>query len=235
MTVEFRTIGFPQNLFRVVSGSLRFENRQTTSEALLSRAVLAGGLHEQLWACDIETPTLAREDWQWWNATIAKLDGRVVLFNIPAVGQPLPLGVGAGFAESNPAYTITGTTISGTSILTGGTTAMVAETAPRYAQALRIDFGSAQAGVVVLKHGDVFGLGGNLYISTARVTADASGVARVPFRWRLWKGAEAGEIVTLRKPTFRAQLRTPDGGKVDLSVPTFGKAGLQAIEVPFLQ
>lgn len=234
MTANFRTIGFPDHLFRIAAGTFDLENFQTSSDSILSRFIRVAGMIEQRWACQLEFATMAREAWQEWKSFRARLSGQAILFEMRAPAQELPLGAGAGFSESGSAQTITGTTITGTTILQGGTSALVLETAPRYAQAVMLGFGADMAGDVVMKHGDLFGLGGNLYMSVGNVTADASGEARVPFRWRLWKGAAIGDIVQLRHPTCRVQLRSANVGPTQLSVETHGRAGYEAIEVPYL-
>lgn len=232
---DFRTIGLPTNLFVVESGTLELESRQTSSDSVFTSNVLAAGLQEQFWSCKIATSIMERATWQEWKSFMWRLKGRVVLFEVPALAQDLPLGAGGGFTEGNAAYPITGVSLTGVSLLTGATTGLISEAAPRHAEAVLIDFGVDQADTVVLRHGDVFGLGGNLYGCTANVTADEDGLARVPFRAALWKGAQAGDVVNFRKPTFRAQLRNTNDGSVNLTPPDFGQASFTAVEVPYIQ
>lgn len=235
MTIEWRTIGFPEHLMRVRTGSFRLQNIQVSSGSQLSNFIRATGLIAQRWGGQFDMATMNREKWQEWNSFIARLAGQAVLFELRAPVQQLPLGEGAGFATDNPAYSITGVTITGVDILTGATSAIVYADAPRYAQSILVDFGSDQADATVLRHGDLFGLGGNLYMCTSNVVADSNGVARVPFRWRLHKAAFEGDIVELRKPTCRVMLAEANSGQVELDYATHGVSGIRFIEVPYLQ
>ncbi len=232
MSVQFRTISIPEHLLRVREGSFGLQNYQTSSDSILARFVRVAGVIEQRWACQFDMAAMSRAQWQEWDSFIARLSGQAVLFSLRAPVRRLPLGEGAGFETTNDPLTVIGTTITGTSILQGATTALVAKSAPRYARSIHV------AGLVpnalVLTHGDVFGLGGNLYMVVGKVTADANGEARVPFRWRLWKGARAGDIVTLRDPTCRVQLKSANEGMVTLDSAGHGTAGLAAVEVPYV-
>jgi hypothetical protein len=231
---EFRTIGLPSELFVIEQGSLDLQSRQTSSDSVFSPFGIAAGLQEQFWTCKAETIQMERETWQLWKSFVARLKGRTVLFEVPALGQSLPLGVGGGFSESGAIVTLTGASLTGATLREGATSALVSEAASRHAEAIILDFGDEQAEEVVLKPGDVFGLGGNLYMSVASVTADGDGVARVPFRTGLWKGASVGDVVNFRNPTFRAQLRDPNGGPVNLTAPLFGKSSFDLVEVPYI-
>ena len=229
MTASFRTIGFPDHLFSIQDGSFDLEPRQVASDTIFTSFVRAAGPVHMLWGCRLNLIDMEREAAQEFSSFRARVGGQVTLFTLRVPGHVLPLGAHAGFSESSPPYVITGTTI-----LQGGSTGLVLETAPRYAQAIMIDFGAESAGDVVLKHGDKFGLGGNLYMSVAVVTADASGHARVPFRWKLWKGAAVGDIVSFQNPTCRVQLRQANDGLQELTPPYIAKAGFSAIEVPYV-
>lgn len=232
--VAFRTISLPERLFRVREGTFDLDNFQTSSDSLLSRAAFATGLLNQRWACELEFASARRAIWQDWQATRASIRGRAVLFVVRAPARRLPLGAGAGFAPGNAAITIAGTTVTGTRILEGAVSAQIAAPAPRYAAAVKMQFPAALAGEVVLARGDLFGLGGNLYMVTGAVRPNSAGVARVPFVWKLWKGARTGDIVTFRDPTCRMQFRTDNEGRTHLRPPERGTAGFAAIEVPFV-
>lgn len=234
MATTFRTIGMPEHLFRVRDGSFDLENIQTNSDSILSRFVRVSGLIEQRWACQLDLASAERSVWQEWQSFRARLSGQAVLFTIRAPLKRLPLGRGAGFAETNDPITITGTTITGTTILEGSTTALIATAAARYQESVIMEFPTSLAGETVLTPGDLFGLGGNLYMVVANVVPDAAGLARVPFRWRLWKGASVGDIVSFREPTCRVQLRTANEGITQLHSAGHGDAGFAAAEVPYV-
>lgn len=240
MALNYRTIGFPDRLLKVREGTFDLEFRAITSDTVFTPFIQAVGPMAALWGCQLtlaaqlRAGTDDRAGWQEWQSFRARLGGQVVLFNLSAPGVALPLGAGAGYAPGNPAYTIGGLTLTGATILTGGTTAVVAAAAPRYATAIKMDFGAAQAGATVLKDGDRFGLGGNLYISVANATADDSGVAPVRFRTKLWKPAKLGDVVTLRRPTCRVMLRAPNESRVDLDTALHGRTGFSAIEIPYI-
>ena len=235
MTIEWRTIGFPDHLMRVRSGSFRLSNIQMSSGSQISNFVRATGLIAQRWTGQFDMATMSREKWQEWNSFIARIAGQSVLFEVRAPVQQLPLGVGAGFDEDNPDYTVTGVTVTGVDILTGATSAIVHSDTPRYAQSILIDFGGDQAGDTVMRHGDMFGLGGNLYLCTSNVVADEDGVARVPFRWKLHKAAFEGDIVELCKPTCRVMLKEANTGQVELDVAAHGVSGFSFMEMHYLQ
>ena len=233
MAIEWRTIGFPDHLMRVKEGSARLANIQITSGSQLANFIRASGLIAQRWTGQFDMATMSRAQWQEWESFIARLSGQAVLFEVRMPGQRLPLGAHAGFAEGNPDYPITGTTITGTEILTGATSGLVLEDTPRYNQAILIDFGDDMAGEVVLTHGDKFGLRGNLYMVTGVVTADANGHARVPFRWKLHRAAFEGDVVSFYKPTVRVMLSSGSDGEVTIDTAMHGRAGLSFIEVPY--
>lgn len=232
MAINFRTIGFPERLYLVKAATFDLYNYQAGSESMLSRMMSAGGMKEQRWAADAETGNMQSEEWLEWQSLMARLEGQVVLFNMRAPTPILPRGAGAGFALGNDPVTITGTTIAGTTILQGGTTCLVAAGAPRYAR--RIKLKRLKPSSLVLTHGDRFGLGGNLYKVVAKVYSDEDGNATVPFRWRLWKPAAAGDIVTLNGPTCRVQLKTANEGRVRVTAPNIGTTALSVVEVPFI-
>lgn len=231
MSVNFRTVGFPEHLFLIKQGSFDLYNFQTGSQSVLSRAVRAGGMVEQRWGADLETGQLLYDEWMEWSSFMARLEGQVVLFTLRAPLPLLPRGAGAGFAAGNDPLAITGTTITGTTILQGGTTALVAAAAPRYARAIKLK--GLKPSALVFDHGDLFGLGGNLYKVVAKVTSDAGGNATVRFRWRLWKPAAAGDLVTLSRPTCRVVLKSADSGRVTVTAPDLGNASLSVQEVPY--
>lgn len=231
MSVNFRTIGFPEHLLLLKQETFDLYNYQVGSQSMLSRTVRAGGLIEQKWGGDLESGTLLPDEWAEWSSLMARLEGQVVLFTLPVPLPILPRGAGAGFAKTNDPITITGTTIAGTRILKGGTTCLVAEAAPRYARAIKLK--GLTPSTLVLTHGDVFGLGGNLYKVVSKVYSDDTGAATVRFRWRLWKPAARGDIVTLRRPTCRVVLKTANEGRVTRSAPNLGKAALSVMEVPY--
>lgn len=231
MSIQFRTIGFPTGLFVPASGSFRLETRQVTSGSVLSNFVMVGR-RVQRWRCKLDMVDMDEESAQRWEAFFDTLEGQATLFIMRAPVGTLPLGEGAGFRPSNPSLTITGTSISGIAIKTGGVSARIAKAAPRHATSVLMD-GLIPSTRVFVK-GDKFGLGGNLYRVAGDVCSDAEGVARVPFRPRLWKPAALGEIVNLRDPTCRMQLVTPNEGAAEWRPGVFASAGYEAVEVPFI-
>lgn len=233
MTIEWRTIGFPDHLLRVSEATMRLTNIQITSGSQIANFVRATGLIAQRWTGKFEIATMTREQWQEWEAFIASLSGQAVLFIVNLVGQDLPLGAHAGFDPDGPLYSITGTTITGVTIREGGVSGLVIEDAPRYAQAILVDFGEDMGDQVVLKAGDKFGLGGNLYIVIGDVTTDADGFARVAFRWRLHRAAFVGDVVSFYKPTCRVMLGSGADGELTVTPPALGRASISFIEVPF--
>lgn len=235
MAINWRTICMPDSLFRVSEGSFDLRNIQMASGSSVANFIRATGLIAQRWSGQLDFAPMAQAQWQEWKAWRARLSGQAVLFNLRAPMQRLPLGAGAGYAEDNPAFTITGITITGVSILTGATTALVHEQAARYARTLLVDFGVAMAGQTVMTHGDLFGHGGNLYVCTGESVADASGIARLVFRAGLHRAALEGDIVNLRDPTCRVMLRDANGAIVQNDSAGIGRSGFEFIEVPFTQ
>lgn len=235
MPAEFRTIGFPDHLMRVQAGSFDLFNIQIASGAQVANFVRAAAMIAARWTGQFDMAAMTREQWQEWRSFRARLSGQIVLFEVRAPGQRLPLAGGAGYADTNDIYPITGTTITGMSILTGATSAVVAQNAQRYARSVLIDFGPSMAGRRVMTHGDMFGVGGNLYMSTGDSYADENGLARVAFAWRLHKPAFEGDIVQLRKPTCRVMLRESNEGVVTIDRALHGSVSLSFIEVPYTQ
>lgn len=233
MTIEWRTIGFPHHLMQVETESMRLANIQIASGSQIANFVRATGLISQLWVGKFDMSMMDRPQWQEWQSFIARLSGQAVLFEIFAPSRRLPEGAGGGFEEGGSAYTITGTTITGVTLRQGATTGLVLQAAPRYARAILVDFGDDMAGETVLTHGDVFGLGGNLYLVTGPVTADANGHARVAFAWKLHKAARVGDIVNFRKPSCRAMLQSANDGDMSITPPNFGKGAISFVEVPY--
>lgn len=228
----FRTIGLP-GIVKVKSGTFRLRNIQVASGAALSGFVRATGLIAQRWAGDLDLEVMTRTEWQEWESFIARLAGLSVLFEIHDDRRPFPLGTAAGYDPAGAVYPITGTTITGATIVTGAHSALVAEAAPRHAQALRLK--GLVASAVVLKHGDLFGLGGNLYLVAGDVTSDASGEARVPFRWRLHKPAGLNDVVNFLRPTCRVQLKSAEEGDVTRAYAGIGRAGVSFVEIPYTE
>lgn len=230
MSVRWRTIGWPTFL-TVKSGSFRLRNIQVSSGAALSGIVRATGIVAQRWAAEIDFEIMTRDQWQQWESFVGRLAGQAVLFEMHDTARPFPLAAAAGYRPTNAAYPITGTTVTGTSIVTGAHSALVRDAAPRYAQSIIMT--GLSASTVVLRHGDLFGLGGNLYLVVADVTSDAAGEARVPFRWRLHKAARANDVVNFLRPTCRMQLASVDGGDVTRGAANIGNAGVSVVEVPY--
>jgi hypothetical protein len=221
MSVTFRTIGFPTHLFRIESSSFRLTPVQITSGAALSGFVRASGLVSMLWNGRINLAAMTDAQGREFESFIARLSGQAVLFEIPAPQRALPIGAAAGFASGNPAYPVDGVDLEGVKIVTGSTTCLVRDAAPRYASAIMLK------GLVTVV------LGGNLYMVSGKVRSDGNGEARVAFDWRLHRPARAGDIVSFRRARVRVQLKAASEGEVERDTAGIARGGFAFTEVPY--
>jgi hypothetical protein len=231
MSVTFRTIGFPTHLFRIESSSFRLTPVQITSGAALSGFVRASGLVSMLWNGRINLAAMTDAQGREFESFIARLSGQAVLFEIPAPQRALPIGAAAGFASGNPAYPVDGVDLEGVKIVTGSTTCLVRDAAPRYASAIMLK--GLVPDTLVLRPGDTFVLGGNLYMVSGKVRSDGNGEARVAFDWRLHRPARAGDIVSFRRARVRVQLKAASEGEVERDTAGIARGGFAFTEVPY--
>ncbi|MCP4935508.1 MAG: hypothetical protein GY927_15210 [bacterium] len=189
------------------------------------------------WVSDVELCALVREEWQKYEAFVASMQGKPYAFTLHDSARCLPLGVGAGFDVDGPAQHWQDPDLSTQHFddghwVDGATFCRVKENAPRYANSIVIK--DVPANSTILKHGDHFSVGGNLYMANGVTLSDASGNARIDFNWRLHKPALSNDLVDFRKPSGRFVLiEGADGGVQKDNVTGFGYVSMQAIEVPY--
>ncbi len=231
------TIQLPTEFYRVKSGTFRQVPVQSLYlSGFVPNAPRSGGARFLRWVCDVQFTRLAREQWQKYEAFIALLSDRPYAFTLYDPSKILPLGVGAGFSKTGEAYhwlDPSGLTqhFDDGHWRDGATFCKVKSAADRQANSIVVE--GLPVSSVILKTGDNFSVGGNLYMASGDVQSDASGDARINFVWRLHKSVSASDLVDFHKPRGRFVLVDPSSGGVMKSTSTNGDANLKAIEVPF--
>lgn len=242
MSFPLRTIDLAASIYRVREASFGLVPDSEIAPGSWGVGYRTGGPRHMRWVAELDMAPLyddGDEDRRMtWDATVARMMGGHVAMRLYHPARIYPRGVGAGVyrpghgkASLGGQHTIDGQyLIDGAFHIDGGSTvAYVAEDAPRYADSIVMT--GLWPSSTVFHPGDHFGLGGNLYMVTDHCVSDANGECRVPFLWRLWKGALAGDRIDLHQPTARFVLSSSDGGPQSYGM-IVGAASLSAIEVP---
>lgn len=245
MSFPIRTIDLPCDLLLPVGGSFHHRVVAETAQGQWLPFPRSTGLRQKLWAVTVQPAPFdkgARGDRRFeFEAFIDRLSGTSVAFRMFDPWRVLPRGVGAGIwnprypngRQSTGSYLIDGAyLIDGHYTIDGGSTlAYVEEDSDRYADSVVLS--GLVPNALVLKTGDDFEIGGNLYRVMDDAVSDGSGIARVILSWRLWKPALAGDRVNLHQPCGRFALADADQGVIQ-RVMAGGTASISAVEVPYV-
>lgn len=242
MAWPIHTIDLPETIFRPRGGTMQLVPDTEREAGGWSAIPRSGGPRHMLWRCELEMatmgwrPDLGVDQVQSWEASIARLAGTTNAFRIWDPYRRLPLGVGAGIYRRMPSgqtWLIDGSyEIDGGYAIEGGSPYATVETdAPRYANVVHMS--GFVPSSTVLRDGDLFGLGGNLYMVNGDHLSDSAGEASIAFLWQLWKPALAGDQVQLVGATGRFVLAEVDGGTLRRNL-VHGEASLTAVEVPYV-
>lgn len=242
MNFPERTIDLEDSIFRVTDGSFGLVPDAELTSGGWSNLFRVSGPRHMRWIANL---TMAPqyddgvEDRRMsWDATMARLMGGYVAMRIYHPFRIYPRGLGAGIyrpgydsASVGGEYEIDGQyLIDGAYHIDGGSTlAYVAEDAPRYADSIVMS--GLWPSSTVFHPGDHFEVGGNLHMVTDRCISDSAGECRIPFLWKLWKPAIAGDRINLHKPTARFVLSSADDGQQTYGL-IVGATALNAVEVP---
>jgi hypothetical protein len=231
------TYELPEQFFRVAEGSFDLVSEGSISQNSYFKLPRGTGLPVMRWTMDVTLATMDKDTAAAFRGWKANLGGVSACFTAFDPLLEMPRGMAAGYALSNREVKFTHPDLGTRSfardfkILEGASTARVAENAPRYADTILID--GLPVSSMILKTGDVFGLGGNLYMANRDAWSDASGAARVSFNWKLHKGAAIGETVNFHRPRARFVLTGNDGMPLRLFSVGLGDVSIKAIEMPF--
>lgn len=237
MIDDLITVKLPDEFFKVVSGSFGLVTVQTQSNSPFSpNAVRYGGARFQQWTCDLEMARMNRETWQAYEAWAANIMDKAFAFELYDPTKQYPLGLNGGI-NSETLKTLTNqpfTSGSGDSYISGGiydgsTFCRVLNDYARYSNSIVVE--GLPVDSVVLKRGDNFSLGGNLYMVRGECKSNSEGQARIDFLWKLHKPQIEGDIVDFYKPKGRFIM--PDGiAAVSKSPPLLGNFNISAAEYP---
>lgn len=234
------TYQLPENLASFSRISMRPVSVTQTSRSTLTPLFRTRGVLSTYWTAQIDFAAMNDDLWRDLESFIALLDGqrnRVMLYD-PSRERPLGNGFGSAVTYS---WEYNGTPYAweydGTSYLwqAGAKTSVwLASAAVRGADKITLAGLTASTSRAV-KKGDLFGLGGNIYMAVTDANSDSSGEALVSIRPRLRKPAAALATVRVDKPRGRFTLASSEA--FDMSVES-GKiargASLSLIEVPDL-
>lgn len=244
MSFPLKTLDLSDSIYRVTEGSFGLVPDVEISTSAWGSLFRMNGPRHMRWTADLEMAPQyddgAEDRRMTWDATVARMMGGYVAVRLYHPARVYPRGIGAGIyrpgtgrASVGGAHTIDGQyLIDGAYKIDGGSTiAYVDEDAPRYADSIVMS--GLWPSSKVFHMGDHFGLSGNLYMVTDDCVSDASGKCRVPFLWRLWKPALAGDRIDLYRPSARFVLASKDEGRQHYST-LIGATSLSAVEVPYV-
>lgn len=245
MAFPLKTFDLKDSLYRVRTGTFGLVPDTELFTAPWGNTLRINGPRHMRWIADLEmAPQFddGTEDRRMsWDVDMARAMGGHVAMRLWHPARIYPRGAGAGIYRNNGgpvslggSYTIDGSyLIDGAWRIDGGSTiAYVEEAAGRYADSVVMN--GLWPSSTVFHPGDHFGLGGNLYMVSDHCESDAAGKCRVPFLWKLWRPALAGDRIDLKKPTARFVLANKESGTQQYST-VFGAASLSAIEVPYVE
>lgn len=238
MTFPLKTIDIEDSLYGVEKATFRLVPDQETSGGEWSPGMRVGGPRSMRWRCSLTMRPYQEHERMRWDIMVARAQGGLVAVRLHHPAHGYPRGVGSGIFQSMMQPTSLGGKFSvddgylldGVHYIDGGSTiAYVAADAPRYADAIHMA-GLWPSSRVFLA-GDHFETGGNLYMVADDCLSDANGECMVPFLWRLWKPALAGDRINLHKPSGRFVFAARDTGE-QVYNGSIGTATLQAVEIP---
>lgn len=231
------TYELPERFFRVSEGSFDLVSEGSVSQNSYFKLPRGTGVPVMRWTMDVTLATMDTDTVAAFRGWKANLGGVSACFTAYDPLLEMPRGLAAGYAATNKEVRFTHPDNGARSfardfkILEGASHARVAENAPRYANTILVD--GLPASGMILKTGDVFGIGGNLYMASRDAYSDASGVSRFAFNWKLHKGAAIGETVNFHRPRARFVLTGNDGMPIQLFNIGFGDVTIKAIEMPY--
>lgn len=242
MAYPFSTIDLSASIYRVTEGTFGLVPDVEISTAAWGNLFRMSGPRHMRWIAELTMAAQYDDGYEdrrmTWDATVARMLGGYVAMRLYHPARQYPRGFGAGIFRPGTGwksvagqYVIDGQyLIDGAFKIDGGSTiAYVAEDAPRYADSIVMS--GLWPSSKVFHAGDHFEVGGNLYMVTDTCMSDAAGNCRVPFLWRLWKPALAGDRINLKEPTARFVLASADEGRQTYSS-LIGATSLNAVEVP---
>lgn len=245
MTFPLKTIDLAESIYRVTEGTFGLVPDAEISTAAWGNVARMGGPRHMRWIAELTMAPQyddgAEDRRMTWDATVARMMGGFVATRLHHPARIYPRGFGAGIyrpgtgkASVGGQHTIDGGhLIDGVYHLDGGSTlAYVGADAPRYADSILMV--GLWPSSVVFHAGDHFGLGGNLYMVTDKCVSDEDGRCMVPFLWKLWKPALAGDRIELHQPSARFVLASADEGRQSYSS-LVGATSLSAVEVPYVE
>lgn len=233
------TYELPERFFRVTGGSFDLVTSGSISQSSYIPLPRSAGVPMQRWSMEVSLAPLGKADAAAFRGWRARLNGVASAFTAydPVFCAPFASATHPTSADREIRFTHPDNGARSFArdfrILEGVSLSRVAENAPRYADNILID--GLPASQPILGVGDLFGLGGNLYMATRDAASNAAGETRLFFAWKLHKGAAIGETVNFRKPRARFVLTGHDGLPLSMSglSPNYSDGSIKAIEVPF--
>jgi hypothetical protein len=245
MTSPLQTLDLSASIYRVTEGTFGLVTDAELSTAAWGSIFRMGGPRHMRWIAELAMAPQYDDGFEdrrmTWDATVARMMGGFIGMRLHHPARIYPRGFGAGIYRPGTGSKSLGGKhaidgghlVDGVYYLDGGSTlAYVGSDARRYADAIHMT--GLWPSSKVFHAGDHFGLGGNLYMVTDNCTSDANGECTVPFLWRLWKPALAGDRIELHQPTARFVLASADEGKQSYSS-LIGSTSLSAVEVPYVE
>lgn len=245
MTFPLKTLDLSASIYRVTEGTFGIVADGEISTAAWGNLFRMGGPRHMRFIAELTMAPQYDDGFEdrrmSWDAMVARLMGGFIAMRLYHPYRRYPRGFGAGIFRPGTGWkSVAGQhvidgqyLIDGAFKIDGGSTiAYVAEDAPRYADSIVMS--GLWPSSKVFHAGDHFEVGGNLYMVTDACMSDASGNCRVPFLWRLWKPALAGDRINLKEPTARFVLASADEGRQTYSS-LIGATSLNAVEVPHVE
>lgn len=220
---------------RPSSCSFTPRTRSLFSSSPLRRGRRVFGSIVDQWVAQVTFDNLPPQLWTQLSALIARLDGPAGTLRMWDASRFLPRGMAAGLNldtvvgigqpfSDNTYFT------DGTGWLDVSAYGVVMAGQPAGSDSILIG-GLIANQPLSLAAGDLFEVGGYLYMATADTASDANGMARVMIRPRLRLPALAGDSVKFAYPTSPFQLVDDEQGGVEVASPVFGSFGLSLVEI----
>lgn len=235
---QITTTELDRSWYRISSGTFRLETTRPVFNGSLNNFIQAGSATFQRWVCDFNFVIMERKDWQPLEAFFTNIQDGNYAFTLYDSSKALPLGEGAGFDPNSENFAIVDEDMS-EYFLEGGfydgaTHCHIRDEAKRHSNIIVVK--NLPANTLVLRSGDNFSLGGNLYQTTGDCRTDANGEVSIYFKWKLHKPALPNDIINFRNPTGRFILVDPESGVINKLPAHLGEASaLKAIEVPYYE
>ncbi len=231
MTVE---LIWPTNV-RPSSRSFTIRTRSLFSSSPLRRSRRVFGSIVDLWVAQLTYDQLPPEIWLSLDAMLSRLDGPSGIIRMWDAARYLPRGVAAGINIDST--TTIGSPFSDGTYFTDGTGWLDASTYGVVDGRQEVGSDTIVIGGLIadqaisLEAGDLFEVGGYLYMVTVRAASNASGKALAMIRPRLRTTVLPGDPIKFAYPTSPFQLADDDQGSVEVSAPVFGSFGLSLVEL----